>query len=200
MFKISNRNTRKRCLLISKTTLKTSERRLLTASYFSDITVQNHISDSFSKNIYQFAIKSLLSVLLSSSTVRNFNNSKPIYVIIPYMSFYEKWKVITEIFDSSKIQNVSIFYFRKNSPQNWQIFQLFILYFSITKLDILIFSNIPDLEMDFWNLSWKRIVSSPTFWKKFLEKHYKWDIAKNGIAYSTARNLKTTYLWNFHFH
>ena len=106
----------------------------------------------------------------------------------PYMSFYEKSKVFTEIFDSWKIQNVSIFYFRKNSPQNRQIFQLFILYsskgrhFSITKLDILIFSNIPDLEMDFWNLSWKRIVSSPTFWKKFREKHYKWDIAKNGIA------------------
>ena len=82
MFKISNRNTRKRCLLIPKTTLKTSERRLLTTSYLSEITVQNHISDSFSKNIYRFAIKSLLSVLLSSSTARNFSNSKPIYVIL----------------------------------------------------------------------------------------------------------------------
>ena len=59
------------------------------------------------------------------------------------MLFYEKWEIISEIFDSWKIQNVSIFYFWKNSPKNGQIFQLFTLYskgrhFSITKLDILI--------------------------------------------------------------
>ena len=82
-----------------------------------------------------------------------------------YMSFYEKWEIITEIFDSWKIQTVSIFYFWKNSSKNGQVFQLFTLYskgrhFSITKLDILIFCNILHLEMDFWNLSWKRIVSS----------------------------------------
>ena len=157
MFKVSNRNTRKRCsLLISKITLKTSERRHLTTSYLPEVTVQNHILNSFSQNIYQFAIKVLLSVLLSSLTARNFNKSRPIYVIL--------WEIITEIFDSWKIQNVSIFYFWKNSPKNGQVFQLFTLYskdhhFSITKLDIL----------------------------------------KNGIAYSTARNLKTAYLWNFHF-
>ena len=86
-------------------------------------------------------------------------------IVDPYMLFYEKWEIITEIFDSWKIQNVSIFYFWKNSPKNGQIFQLFFLYskgchFSITKLDILIFCNILHLEMDFWNLSWKRIVSS----------------------------------------
>ena len=34
---------------------------------------------------------------------------------------------------------------------------------------------------------------------KVSEKHYKWDIEKNGIAYSTVRNLKTAYLWNFSF-
>ena len=146
MFKISNRNTRKRCPLISKTTLKTSERRLLTTSYLSEITVQNHISDSFSKNIYQFAIKSLLSVLLSSSTARNFNNSKPIYVIL--------WEIITEIFDSWKFKMSTFFYFWKNSPKNRQIFQLFTLYsksrnFSITKLDILIFCNIYILKWIF---------------------------------------------------
>ena len=79
MFKVSNRNTRKRCLLISKITLKTSERRHLTTSYLPEVTVQNHILDSLQ---CQFAIKSLLSVLLSSSTARNFNNSRPIYVIL----------------------------------------------------------------------------------------------------------------------
>ena len=126
-------------------------------------------------------------------------------IVDPYMSFYEKWEIITEIFDSWKIQIVSISYFWKSSPKNGHIFQLFTLYskgrhFSITKLDILIFCNILHLEIDFWNLSSKRIVSLWTFWQKCREKHYKWDIEKNGIAYSTARNLKTAYLWNFHFH
>ena len=104
-------------------------------------------------------------------------------IVDSYMSFFEKWEIITEIFDSWKIQNVSIFYFWNNSPQNGQIFQLFTLYskgrhLSITKLDILIFCSILHLEIDFWNLSWKRIVSSQTFSQKPREKHYKWDIKK----------------------
>ena len=116
-------------------------------------------------------------------------------IVDPYMSFYEKWEIITEIFDSWKIQNVSIFYFWKNNPKNGNIFQIFTLYskghhFSITKLDILIFCNILHLEIDFWNLSSKRIVKNTV--NEILRK--------NGIAYSTARNLKTAYLWNFHFH
>ena len=126
-------------------------------------------------------------------------------IVDPHMSFYEKWEIITEIFDSCKFKLSAFFYFCKNSPKNGQIFQLYTLYskgrhFSITKLDILIFCNILHLEIDFWNLSSKRIVSLWTFWQKCREKHYKWDIEKNGIAYSTARNLKTAYLWNFHFH
>ena len=138
------------------------------------------------------AIKTLLSVQLSILTARNFNNSKPIYVIL--------WEIITEIFDSWKFKS-TFFYFWKNG----QVFQLFVFYskgchFSITKLDILILCNILHLELGFWNLTWKRIVSSWTYWQKSREKHYKWVIEKNGIAYSTARNLKTAYLWNFHFH
>ena len=82
MFKVSNRNTRKRCLLISKITLKTSERCHLTTSYLPEVTVQSHILDGLQ---CQFAIKSLPSVLLSSSTARNFNNSRPIYVILREM-------------------------------------------------------------------------------------------------------------------
>ena len=123
MFKISNRNTRKRCPLISKTTLKTSERRLLTTSYLSEITVQNHISDSFSKNIYQFAIKSLLSVLLSSSTARNFNNSRPIYVILWEMRNHYRniW-----FMKNSKCQH---FLFLKKQPQKWTKFSTFYLIF-----------------------------------------------------------------------
>ena len=130
--------------------------------------------------------------LQSSLTAHNFNNSRAIYVILWEMRnhyqniwFMKNWKC-------------QYFLFLKNSPKNSQSFQLFNLYskgchFSITKLDILIFCNILHLEIDFWNLSSKRIVSE-------MEKHYKWDFDKNGIAYSTARNLKTAYLWNFHFH
>ena len=156
MFKVTNSNTRKRCLLISKITLKTSERCHLTTSHLPDVTVQNHILESLQ---CQFAIKSLPSVLLSSSTARNFNNSRPIYVILWEMR--NNYRTIW-FMKNSKCQH---FLFLKNSPKNGQIFQLFTLYskgrhFSITKLDILIFCNILHLEMDFWNLSWKRIVSS----------------------------------------
>ena len=59
------------------------------------------------------------------------------------MSFYAKWEVIAELFDSWKIQNASIFYFWKNSTKNGQIFNFLPSkgrHFSITKLDILIFS------------------------------------------------------------
>ena len=76
-------------------------------------------------------------------------------ILDSYMSLFKKWEIITEIFDSWKIQNVSIFYFWKSNPKNGNIFQLFILYlkghhFSITKLDILIFRIMLHLEMDFW--------------------------------------------------
>ena len=86
-------------------------------------------------------------------------------ILESYMSFFKKWEIITEIFDSWKIQNVSIFYFWNNNTKNGNIFQIFTLYskghhFSITKLDILIFRNILHLEMNFWKLSWKGMVSS----------------------------------------
>ena len=48
MFKVSNRNTRKRCLLIPKITLKTSGRRHMTTSYLPEVTVQSHVLNSFS--------------------------------------------------------------------------------------------------------------------------------------------------------
>ena len=159
MFRVSNRNTRKRCLLISRITLKTSERRHVTISYLPEVTVQNHIWTVFpriytnlqSKVCFQFCFQVRRPVIST--------------IVDPYMSFYEKWEIITEIFDSWKIQNVSIFYFWNNNTKNGNIFQIFTLYskghhFSITKLDILILCNILHLEMDFWNLSWKRIVSS----------------------------------------
>ena len=47
MLKVSNKNIRKRCLLMSKITLKTLGRRHLTTRYLPEVTVQNHILDSF---------------------------------------------------------------------------------------------------------------------------------------------------------
>ena len=124
-------------------------------------------------------------------------------IVDPDMSFYEKWEIITKIFDSWKFKMLVFFLFQKKQSQFFFIFLPYIqrvTFFSITMLDILVFCNILHLELDFWNMSWKRIVSSQTVWQKSSEKHYKWDIEKNGIAYSTARNLKTAHLWNFHFH
>ena len=110
MFKVSNRNTRKRCLLISKITLKTSERRHLTTSYLPEVTVQNHVLGSFSQNIYQFAIKSLVSVQLSSSTVRNFNQQTHIC----HFMRNEKSLSTYLIHENSKCQH---FLFLKRQPQ-----------------------------------------------------------------------------------
>ena len=132
---------------------------------------------------------SIFTILQSSPTARNFNNSITIYVILWEMTSHYRniW-----LMKNSKCQH---FLFLENSPKNSDGFQLFTLYsmdrhFSITNLDILIFCNILHLETDFWNLSSKRIVKNTV--NEILRK--------NGIAYSTARNLKTAYLWNFHFH
>ena len=125
-----------------------------------------------------------------------------ISIVSPFMLFYEKSLPKYLIHENSKCQH--LFTSEKTVPKrtNFSTFCLIFKghHFSITKLDILIFCNILHLEIDFWNLSWKRIVSSKPFWQKSREKHYKWDIEKNGIAYSMACNLKTAYLPNFHFH
>ena len=153
MFKVSNRNTRKQCLLISKITLKTSERHHLTTSYLPEVTVQNHILDSLQ---CPFTIKSLPSVLLSSSTAHNFNNSRPTCVILWEMrnNYQTIW-----FMKNSKCQH---FLFLKKAPMD-KFFNFLPSkgrHFSIPKLHILIFCNILYLEIGFWNLSWKRIVSS----------------------------------------
>ena len=101
MFKVSNRNTRKRYLLISKITLKTSERRHMTTSYLPEVTAQNH---------GQFLLE---YIPICNQVPRPVISTK----LDPYMLFYEKWEIITEIFHSWKIQNVSIFYFWKNSSK-----------------------------------------------------------------------------------
>ena len=93
-----------------------------------------------SKGCFRFCCQVRLSVILT--------------ILDSYMPLFKKWKIIAEIFDSWKMQNVSIFYLWKNNPKNGNIFQLFSLYskghhFNIAKLDILIFCNILHLEMNF---------------------------------------------------
>ena len=138
MLKVSSRSTRKRCLLISKITLKSSELRIYTN-------------------------------LQSSPMPFNFNNSRPIYVILWEMRNHYRniW-----FMKNSKCQHFlskcqkHVYQQCQKQPQNGQIFRPFTLYskgrhFSITKLDILIFCNILHLKIGFeWNLSWKRIVFS----------------------------------------
>ena len=63
MFKISNRNTRKRCDIKNiKNTRKNQIR------YLEEITVQNH----YSQSIHQFPFKSLLSILMYKLTSVHF--------------------------------------------------------------------------------------------------------------------------------
>ena len=110
---VNNKNTRKRCLLISKITLKISERCHLTTSYLPKVTVQNHILDSLQ---CQFAIKSLPSVQLSSSTARNFKNSRPIYAILEELGI--NYRTIWFM----KNSECQLFLFLKKQPLKWTNF------------------------------------------------------------------------------
>ena len=129
MFKVSNRNTRKRYLLISKITLKTSERRHLTTSYLPEVTVQNHVLGSFSQNIYQFAIKSLVSVQLSSSTVRNFNQQTHIC----HFMRNEKSLLAYLIHENSKCQ---YFFISEKTAPNRDKFFNFLHYIQRTAISV----------------------------------------------------------------
>ena len=158
MLKVSNRNTRKRCRLISKITLKTSGRRHLTTNqlFAGGNCLEPCLGQFFREYMPIFNQKSTFS-LFSSSTTRNFDNSRLIYVIL--------WEIRNHYRNiwSMKIQNVSIFLFlKKTAPKTDKSFN-FLPYiqrhFSITKLDILILCNILHLKLNFWNMSWKRIVS-----------------------------------------
>ena len=115
MFRVSNRSTRKRCLLISRITLKTSERRHVTISYLPEVTVQNHIWTVFprmytnfqSKVCFQFCFqvrRTVISIIVNS-----------------FMSLYEihensKCFFISEKKQSQKQTNFSTFYFIFKEP------------------------------------------------------------------------------------
>ena len=123
MFIVSNRNTRKRCLLISKITLQTSERSHLTTSYLSEITVQNHVLDSFldrintnlqSKFCFQFCfqVRRLVISTIVDHICHFMRNEKS----LPKYLIHEKFKMS------------GFFISEKSNPKNWNIFQLFTLY------------------------------------------------------------------------
>ena len=102
MFKVSNRNTRKRCLLISKITLKTSERRHLTTSCLSEAFVPRIYTNFQSKVCFQFCFQIRRPVI---STIVN-----------PFMSLYDKSLLKYFIYENSKCQ---CFLFLKKQPQKW---------------------------------------------------------------------------------
>ena len=69
------------------------------------------------------------------------------------MSFFENENSLPKYLIHEKFK-MSTFFISEKQSKNGQIFQLSTLYskgfyFSITKLDILIYGNILDLEMDF---------------------------------------------------
>ena len=107
MFKVSNRNTRKRCLLISKITLKTSERRHLTTSCLSEACIPRIYTNFQSKVCFQFCFQVRRPVI---STIAD-----------PYMSFYEKWEIISKVFDSWKFK-ISAKMSEKTPPKTDKLF------------------------------------------------------------------------------
>ena len=118
MLKVINRNTTKRCLLNFKNNINNIRATSPDYQLFA-----GGNSPEPCLNIYQFAIKSLLSVLLSSSTVHNFNNSRPIYVILWELRNHYRniWLM--------KIQNVSIFSFLEKQLRKWTNFSTLYLIF-----------------------------------------------------------------------
>ena len=114
MFRVSNRNTRKRCLLISRITLKTSERRHLTISYLPEVTVQNHIWTVFpriytnlqSNVCFQFCFQDRRPLI---STIAN-----------PFMVLYEKSLPKYLIHENSKCQH--FFISEKTAPKTDKFF------------------------------------------------------------------------------
>ena len=74
-----------------KNNTKTSERGHLTTSYLPEVTVQNHVLDSFSQNIYQFAIKSYGPYFQQQQThICYFMRNKK---LLPKYLIHEKFKM-----------------------------------------------------------------------------------------------------------
>ena len=109
MFKVSNRNTRKRCLLISKITVKTSERYRLTTSCLPEYCPGPYLGQfaiAKSKVCFKFCFQVRRPVI---STIVN-----------PFMSFYEKSLPKYLIHENSKCQH--FFISEKTAPKTDKFF------------------------------------------------------------------------------
>ena len=103
MFKVSNKNTRKIYLLISKITLKTSQRRHMTTSYLPEVTVQSHALDSF---------------FLEYITICN-QVPRPVIstIVDPYMLLYENEKSLSKYLIHEKFKMSAYFISEKTAPK-----------------------------------------------------------------------------------
>ena len=126
------------------------------------------------------------------------STSRPIYVILRKM--INRYRNIWFM----KIQNVSIFLFLKKQPQKRTNFSTFYLTFKGPPFQ---YHKVRHPNFLKYTASWNEIlkfelkkdsffinVLTKVLWKTLWMRY-----RKNGIAYSTARNLKTAYLWKFHF-
>ena len=109
-----------------------------------------------------------------------------------FMSFYEK-----------SLPKYFFLFLKKQPPKQTHVSIFYLIFkgpaFQYHKVWRPNFCNILHLEMDFWNLSWKYFLHK-RFDKRLVKNTINEILKKNGIAYLTARNLKTAYLRNFYFH
>ena len=122
--------------------------------------------------------------LKSIPTARNFSNSTPIYIILWEMRNHYR---NIGLMKNSKCQH---FLFLKKQPQNGPNFSTFYLTF---KESLFQYHKVRDPNFLSYATSWNwflkfELKKDSFFWQKCREKHYKWDIEKNGITYSTAQN------------
>ena len=113
MFKVSNRNPRKRCLWISKITPKTSEQRHLT-------TCRRLLSRTMSWTVFPRIYTNLqLKVCFQFC----FQVRRPVIstIVNPFMSFYEKLLPKYLIHENSKYQH--FFISEKTAPTFYLIFK-----------------------------------------------------------------------------
>ena len=134
-----------------KNNIKNMRWRHLTTSYLPEVTVE-----TISWKVFPRIFTNLQSI----PTARNFNNSRPIHVIL--------WELRNHYRNIWFMKNSKCQHFL-NSPKIGQIFQLFTLYskgrhFSITKLDILIFCNILILKLGLKNIFFIKLLTKVS-WK-----------------------------------
>ena len=117
MFKVSNRNTRKICLLmISKITLKASERRHPTTTYLPEVTAQNHVWTVFLR-IYT-NLQSKVSLQFCFQVWPPVTSTIETYLCHFMRNHYQNiWLM--------KIQNLNSFLFLKKQPPKQTHFSIF---------------------------------------------------------------------------